>query len=160
VLITNHNYRNLIFYDSHHHLYVTYLNVQVSATSYTKSRITTERFAQGWCCWNRWTTVSGSVHSLLIELSLSICFCKASNFYYLFLLVGHVVAARLPCEAGDDTALTELSTRNIFLGRGIYICRCVGLVNFPTSYADSATLTLLEHLGPVQTTNSIAVLYA
>jgi len=93
VLITSHNFRNLIFYDSLHHLYVTYLNVQVSATSYTKSHITTEKFAQAWCCWNRWTSISRSVHSLLLDLSLSIYFCKASNFYYLFLLVGHVVAA-------------------------------------------------------------------
>jgi hypothetical protein len=50
VLITSHKYRNLIFYDAQHYLQVTYLDVQVSATSYTKSHITTESFAQGWCC--------------------------------------------------------------------------------------------------------------
>jgi len=44
VLITCHNYRNLTFYDTQHHLYVTYLNVEVSATSYTESHITTESF--------------------------------------------------------------------------------------------------------------------
>jgi len=48
MLITSHNSRNLIFYDAQQHLQVTYLDVQVSATSYTKSHITAERLAQGW----------------------------------------------------------------------------------------------------------------
>ena len=86
VLITSHNYRNLIFYEAHHHLYVTYLNDQLRATSYTKSQISTEILHKA-------DVVEIGELMPPAELSLSIYLCIASNFYYLFLLVGHVVAA-------------------------------------------------------------------
>jgi len=90
----------------------------VSATSYAKSLLPTASFAQGWCWWKRWNGVARSVHKSFNRIVAVDTFLSNFKFLLLYFLSNEALrAVRRPCGTGVDTALTGLSTRNIFQAR-------------------------------------------